>query len=58
MLPRALLQTAWLDFEAGRWTDASLNFFEAARLADEIGQGRERIAAIAGNALIDALRGR
>ena len=58
VLPRALLQTAWLDFEAGRWTDASLNFFEAARLADEIGQGRERIAAIAGNALIDALRGR
>ena len=41
-LPRALLQTAWLDFEAGRWTDASLNFFEAARLADEIGQERER----------------
>lgn len=57
-LPRALLQTAWLDFEAGRWTDASLNFFEAARLADEIGQGRERIAALAGNGLIDALRGR
>ena len=22
VLPRALLQTAWLDFEAGRWTDA------------------------------------
>ena len=58
VLPRALLQTAWLDFEAGRWTDASLNFFEAARLADEIGQGRERIAAVAGNALLDALRGR
>ena len=58
VLPRALLQKAWLDFESGRWTDASLNFFEAARLADEIGQGRERIAAIAGNGLIDALRGR
>ena len=58
VLPRALLQTAWLDFEAGQWTDASLNFFEAARLADEIGQERERIAAIAGNGLLDALRGR
>ncbi|HUH15796.1 MAG TPA: LuxR C-terminal-related transcriptional regulator, partial [Gaiellaceae bacterium] len=58
VLPRALLQAAWLDFEAGRWTDASLNFFEAARLADEIGQKRERIAAAAGNGLIDALRGR
>jgi DNA-binding CsgD family transcriptional regulator len=58
VLPRALLQTAWLDFEAGHWTDASLNFFEAARLADEIGQKRERVAAIAGNGLIDALRGR
>jgi DNA-binding CsgD family transcriptional regulator len=58
VLPRALLQTAWLDFESGRWTDASLNFFEAARLADEIGQSRERTAALAGNALIDALRGR
>jgi DNA-binding CsgD family transcriptional regulator len=58
VLPRALLQTAWLDFEAGRWTDASLNFFEAARLADEIGQKRERLAASAGNGLIDALRGR
>ena len=58
VLPRALLQTAWLDFEAGHWTDASLNFFEAARLADEIGQERERIAAIAGNGLLDALRGR
>lgn len=57
-LPRALLQAAWLDFEAGRWTDASLTFFEAARLADEIGQGRERNAAIAGTGLIDALRGR
>ena len=56
-LPRALLQAAWLDFEGGRWTDASINFFEAARLADEIGQGRERLAAIAGNGLIDALRG-
>ena len=58
VLPRALLLRAWLDFEAGRWTDASLNFFEAARLADEIGQGRERTAAVAGSALIDALRGR
>lgn len=58
VLPRALLQTAWLDFEAGRWTDASLTFFEAARLADEIGQGWERSAAVAGNVLIDALRGR
>jgi hypothetical protein len=58
VLPRALLQTAWLDFEAGRWTDASLSFFETARLADEIGQERERIAAIAGNGLIDALCGR
>jgi DNA-binding NarL/FixJ family response regulator len=58
VLPRALLQTAWLDFEAGHWTDASLNFFEAARLADEIGLERERIAATAGNGLIDALRGR
>ena len=58
VLPGALLQTAWLDFESGRWTDASLNFFEAARLADEIGQGRERTAALAGNALIDTLRGR
>ena len=58
VLPRALLQTAWLDFEAGRWTDASLNFFEAGRLADEIGQSRSRAAAVAGNALIDALRGR
>lgn len=58
VLPRALLQTAWLDFESGRWTDASLSFYEAARLADEIGQGRERTAAIAGNGLIDALRGR
>ena len=58
VLPRALLQTAWLDFEAGRWTDASLNFFEAGRLADEIGQSRSRAAAAAGNALIDALRGR
>ncbi len=58
VLPRALLHTAWLDFEAGRWTDASLNFYEAARLADEIGQGRERTAAIAGKGLIDALRGR
>ena len=58
VLPRALLQTAWLDFEAGQWTGASLNFSEAARLADEIGQERERIAAIAGNGLLDALRGR
>ena len=58
VLPRALLQTAWLDFETGRWTDASLTFFEAARLADEIGLERERIAATAGNGLIDALRGR
>ena len=58
VLPRVLLQTAWLDFEAGQWTDASLNFFEAARLADEIGQERERIAAIAGTGLLDALRGR
>jgi DNA-binding CsgD family transcriptional regulator len=53
-----LLQTAWLDFESGRWTDASLDFFEAARLADEIGQGRERAAALTGSALLDALRGR
>lgn len=58
VLPRALLQSAWLDFEGGRWTDASLNFSEAARLAGEIGQGRERMAALAGNALLDALRGR
>jgi DNA-binding NarL/FixJ family response regulator len=58
VLPRALLLTAWLDFEAGRWTDASLNFFEAARLADEIDQRRARTAALAGSALIDALRGR
>ena len=58
VLPRALLQTAWLDFEPGRWTDASLDFFEAARLADEIGQGRERAGALTGSALIDALRGR
>ncbi|HUQ22331.1 MAG TPA: AAA family ATPase [Gaiellaceae bacterium] len=58
VLPRALLQTAWLDFEAGRWTEATLDFFEAARLADELGQSRERAEALSGNALIDALRGR
>ncbi len=58
VLPRALLHTAWLDFEAGRWTDASLNFAEADRLAGEIEQPRERAAAAAGAGLLDALRGR
>jgi len=58
VLPRALLHSAWLDFEAGRWTDAYLNFVEAARLADETGRAAERTAAVAGRALIDALQGR
>jgi DNA-binding CsgD family transcriptional regulator len=58
VLPRALLHSAWLDFTAGRWTDAYLSFVEAARLADETGQPRERTAGAAGRALLDALQGR
>lgn len=57
VLPRALLHTARLDFESGRWTDAALNFAEAERLAGEIEQPRERAAAAAGIALLHALRG-
>ena len=58
VLPRALLHAAWLDFQAGRWRDAYLSFAESSRLADETGQGRERVAAVAGSALLDALQGR
>ncbi len=57
-LPRALLHEAWLDFAAGRWTDAYLGFSESSRLAEETGQPAGRIAARAGIALLDALQGR
>jgi DNA-binding CsgD family transcriptional regulator len=58
VLPRALLHSAWLEFAAGRWTAAYLGFVEAARLADETALPRERTAAVAGRALLDALQGR
>lgn len=58
VLPRALLHSAWLEFAAGRWTDARLHFAESARLADETGRPGERTAARAGTALLDALQGR
>lgn len=57
-LPRALLHEAWLDFAAGRWTDAYLGFSESSRLAEETGQPAGRTAARAGVALLDALQGR
>jgi DNA-binding CsgD family transcriptional regulator len=58
VLPRALVLSGWRHFEAGSWTDASLDFFEAARLAAELGRPRERAAALVGSALLAALRGR
>lgn len=57
LLPRALVLSAWRHFEAGSWTEAALEFAEAARLATETGQPRERAGACAGAALVAALRG-